>query len=534
MISAGSGPRVRSAALVLLVLLLAATSSGWSQAPIDLLLTGGRVLDGAGNPWVVQDIGVRGDRIVFVGHAKSAGITARDTVDVSGLVVTPGFIDAHSHAELEEPYGRDALPFLFQGITTVVLGVDGGGTNAIRETFATYRANSIGVNVIRFVGHGAARREVMGSAARAPTPTELDAMKAYIRRGMEEGAVGISTGLFYSPGTFATTDEVVEVTRVAAEYGGIYDTHDRDLGASYPGIGFLNSMREAIEIGERAGTPVIFSHLSPQGRQNYGRANQAAALIDSARARGVNVMAAHHPYTATQSNLRSYTVPDWAAAGGEREMLARFQDPETVKRLDDETMRMLAIRGGAEKILFADPRPSLNGKTLAEVATGMGLPVPATVRTILAEGNASVMNLDLYDTENIKYLAQREWMMTCSDGRTPPPGADITHPRPFGAFPRKLRMVALDDSLVSLPFVVRGMTSLATTFFGIPDRGLVRPGSYADLAIFDLSRVRDRATFEDPHQYAEGAVHVLVNGRFAIRDGKATNTLAGKPLPRGG
>jgi N-acyl-D-amino-acid deacylase len=245
-------------------------------------------------------------------------------------------------------------------------------------------------------------------------------------------------------------------------------------------------------------------------------------------------MAAHHPYTATQSNLRSYTVPDWAAAGGEREMLARFQDPETVKRLDDETMRMLAIRGGAEKILFADPRPSLNGKTLAEVATGMGLPVPATVRTILAEGNASVMNLDLYDTENIKYLAQREWMMTCSDGRTPPPGADITHPRPFGAFPRKLRMVALDDSLVSLPFVVRGMTSLATTFFGIPDRGLVRPGSYADLAIFDLSRVRDRATFEDPHQYAEGAVHVLVNGRFAIRDGKATNTLAGKPLPRGG
>jgi len=502
--------------------------------PVDLLLLNGRVLDGAGNPWVVRDIGVAGDRIVFVGQAGSAGVISRDTVDVTGLLVTPGFVDAHSHAELDQPYGRDALPFLYQGITTVVLGVDGGGTNAISETFAGYRANGIGVNVIHFVGHGAARRAVMGSEARAPTASELDAMKSYIRRGMEEGAVGISTGLFYSPGTFAATDEVVEVTRVAAEYGGIYDTHDRDLGAAYPGIGFLNSMREAIEIGERAGTAVIFSHLSPQGKQNYGRANEAAALIDAARARGVNVMAAHHPYTATQSNLRSYTVPDWAAAGGDGAMLARFQDSETVTRLDDETMRMLAIRGGAEKILFADPRPALNGKTLAEVATEMGLPVPATVRRILTEGNAAVMNLDLYDTENIKYLARMEWMMTCTDGRTPPPGADITHPRPFGAFPRKLRMVALEDSVVSLPFVVRGMTSLATTFFGIPDRGMVRPGLYADLAIFDLSRVRDRATFEDPHQYAEGAVHVLVNGRFAIRDGKATHTLAGKPLPRGG
>jgi len=195
---------------------------------------------------------------------------------------------------------------------------------------------------------------------------------------------------------------------------------------------------------------------------------------------------------------------------------------------------MMAIRGGAEKIRFVDERKELNGKTLAQVADSLKLPVPATARKVLEGGNASVMNMDLYDLANIRYLARMDWMMTCTDGRATPPGIEITHPRPYGAFSRKLRMLALDDSVITLPFAVRSMTGLAATFLGLQDRGLVRRGFAADLAVFDLSRLRDKATYDAPHQYSEGTVHVIVNGRFAIRDGKATGTLAGEPLLRGG
>jgi N-acyl-D-amino-acid deacylase len=503
-------------------------------AVLDVLLINGRVIDGAGNPWVRQDVGVRGDRIAYVGLAAVDRPAAKDTVDVSGLVITPGFIDVHSHADLDTEHGRPGLAFLFQGITTAVLGVDGAGASTLHSTFDMYRRSGIGLNALHYVGHGAARSSVMGSAARAPTATEMDAMARFVRRGMEEGAIGLSTGLFYSPGTFAATDEVVELNRVAAGFGGIYDTHDRDLGAAYPGVGFLESMKEAITIGERAGTPVIFSHIGPQGRANYGRAADAVRLIEEARARGVNVMAAQHVYTATQSNLRSYTIPDWAAAGGQAAMLQRFRDPEVVQRLDRETMEMLAIRSGAEKIRFVDARRELNGRTLAQVADSLRLPVPAAVRRILEGGNASVMNMDLYDLANIRFLSRFDWMMTCTDGRPAAPGVEMTHPRPYGAFTRKLRLLALDDSVITLPFAVRSMTSLAATFLGLPDRGLVRRGFAADLAVFDLAKLRDRATYESPQQHAEGTVHVLVNGRFAIRDGRSTGTLAGEPILRGG
>jgi N-acyl-D-amino-acid deacylase len=520
---------------ILLAIVCLAGRAVAAQAPqADVLLLGGHVLDGAGNPWVRHDVAIRGDRVVFVGNARDARLSARDTVNVSGLLITPGFVDMHSHAEFETPHGRQALSFLYQGITTAVVGVDGGGTNNLRETFEGYVTAGIGLNALHYVGQGAARGAVMGAADRAPTAQEMEAMKAYIRKGMEEGALGLSTGLFYSPGFFASTDEVVELNRVAAAYGGIYDTHDRDLGAAYQGIGYLNSTKEGIEIGERAGTPVIFSHFNPQGRHNYGRANEGARLIEEARARGVNVMAAQHPYNATQSSLSAYAIPRWASVGGQAGMVRRFEDPEIVKRLDIETVEMLEIRGGAGKILFVDERPELNGKTLAQVATTWGLPVPAAVRRILRDGNASVMNLELYDDANTRYLATRDWMMTCTDGRTPEPGREVVHPRPYGAFTKKLRWLVLEDSVISLPFAVRGMTSLAATFLGVPDRGLVRPGFYADLAVFDVARIRDRATYENPHQYSEGTVHVLVNGTFAIRDGKHTGALAGKPIARGG
>lgn len=501
----------------------------------DLLLTGGSVLDGTGAPAADRDLAIAGDRITFLGDAAAAGVRARDTLDVSGLLVTPGFIDMHSHAELDEEYGRPGRPFLHQGITSVVLGLDGGGDADVRDRLASWAERGIGVNGLLFVGHGAARRAVMGMADRAPTPQELERMKAFVRKGMDEGAQGLSSGLFYLPGSYAETEEVIELARVAAEYpGAIYDTHDRDLGAAYPPFGYLESVAEGIRIGEEAGTKVIFSHFNPQGAHNYGRAPEGAALIEEARARGVDVQAAQHVYTATQSNLRSYTIPGWAVAGGDSAMLRRFDHPDTVRLIDAQTREMLAIRGGPEKLLFADPRPELNGHTLADVAGVWGVPAPEAARRILREGNAAVMNLDLYDAWNTRYLAQKPWMMTCTDGRDPGPGQNVTHPRVFGAFTKKLRDLVLDEQVVSLPFAVRSMTGLAADFLGWTDRGYLREGARADVAVLDTARVRDVATYEDPQRYAEGTVHVLVNGVLSIRDGAPTGALAGRPLVRGG
>jgi N-acyl-D-amino-acid deacylase len=502
--------------------------------PLDLLILNGRVLDGTGNPWFFQDLGVAGDRIAFVGNAALRGAAARDTLDAAGLLVTPGFWDVHSHADPDAPSGRAALPQLTQGITTVVLGVDGRGSDSIAAIYAGYRANGIAVNVIRHVGHGSARSSVLGMAHRAPTPEELERMKAYVRRGMEQGAAGLSTGLYYTPGTFATTDEVVELARVAAEYGGVYDTHDRDLGVAYQGVGYLGSIREGIEIAERAGLPAIFSHFNAQGPANYGKAPEGARLIDEARARGVNVMAGQHVYDASGCSLVACTLPRWAAEGGEDSMKARLADPEVRRRLRPQIAELVTMVGGPTKLRFTDRRPDLFGRTLAEVAADRRQPVVETILDLLATGNASVINHDIYDPRNTDFLAQRDWMMTCTDGGTPVFGEGIVHPRTYGAFPRKLRQFVYDRPIISLPFAVRGMTSLAATFFGQPDRGLIRPGFYADIVVLDQARLRDRATYDEPHQYSEGVVHVLVNGRLALRDGQATGVLAGRPLTRRG
>ncbi|HXV86712.1 MAG TPA: amidohydrolase family protein [Gemmatimonadales bacterium] len=503
------------------------------EAPLDVLLVNGKVLDGTGNPWFFRDIGIAGDRIAFVGDAELEGVAARDTLDVAGFLVTPGFWDVHSHADPDTETGRAALPQLTQGITTVVLGMDGRGASNVAEIFAGYRANGIAVNVVRFVGHGSARGSVLGMANRAPTPEELDRMKAYVQRGMEEGAAGLSTGLYYTPGTFATTDEVVELARVAARYGGLYDTHDRDLGVAYKGVGYLGSIREAIEIAERAGLPAIFSHFNAQGPANYGKAPQGARLIEEARARGVNVMAGQHVYDASGCSLVACTLPRWAAEGGEDSMKARLADPEVRRRLRPEVTELLGMVGGPTKLRFTDRRPELFGRTLAQVAAERRQPAVETILELVASGgNASVINHDIYDPNNTDFLAQQDWMMTCTDGGTPEFGEGMVHPRTYGAFPRKLRQFVYDRPIVRLPFAVRGMTSLAATFYQHPDRGLIKEGVYADLVVLDEARIGDRATYDQPHQYSEGVVHVLVNGQVALRNGQATGVRAGRPLPR--
>ncbi len=513
---------------LLLAGLLIAACGGTPE--YDLVLSGGQVYDGTGAEPVTADVALRDGRIAAVGTVDAE--RAAEVLDVTGLIVAPGFIDAHSHAELDEEYGRDARPFLTQGITTVALGLDGGGPWRVAERLGRWEEGGIGVNALTFVGQGEVREAVMGMDPRPPVPDELERMRSMVRQGMEEGAFGLSTGLFYTPGFYATTEEVIELARVAAEWeGAIYDTHDRDLGASYGGIGYDASVAEGIRIGEESGLRVIFSHFNPQGATNYGRAQVGARMIEEARARGVEVWAAQHPYTATQSNLRAYALPRWASAGGQPEIERRFADPDTLALLSVQITESLAMRGGPAKILFVDEDPRLNGRTLEQVAAEWDRTVPETVRAILTEsGNARVMNLDLYDLENTRYLATMPWMMTCTDGRTPAAGQRITHPRVYGAFPRKMRLFALDGDDIDVEFAIRSFTGLAADFFRLQDRGYVRPGMWADLVVLDLDAYRDLATMDDPHRYSEGAVHVLVNGTFAVRGGAFLGALAGRAL----
>jgi N-acyl-D-amino-acid deacylase len=350
---------------------------------------------------------------------------------------------------------------------------------------------------------------------------------------MQEGAFGLSSGLFYVPGTYASTEEVIELGKVAAEFdNAIYDTHDRDLGAVFQGIGYEASVEEGIRITEESGLRGIFSHYNLQGAHNYGRADVGAKLINDARARGVDIWAAHHPYTATQSSLRAYTMPYWASAGGEDEMVARFDDDGVAAEIKTATDAMLRIRGGADKILFVDQRPDLNGKTLADVSAERELSPAETVQWILRDGNASVMNLELYDHDNTRRLAQEAWMMTCTDGRTPHPDTPITHPRTFGAFPKKMRHFVFEENLLEPEFVIRSFSGLAADFYSLPDRGYLREGYIADIVVIDPDNYRDNATFDEPRKLSDGVVHALVNGQFAIRDNETTDARAGTALRR--
>ena len=515
---------------LILPLLLAGLSCTGGEPDYDLILRGGTVVDGTGVTALEADVAIDDGRIADVGDLSS--VRGAEEIDVTGQVVAPGFIDMHSHAELEEDYGRDGRPFLAQGITTVVMGVDGGGTWEVGDRLARWARDGIGVNALAYVGHESIREAVLGMDDRAPTEDEMERMKSMVRKGMEEGALGLSTGLFYTPGFYATTEEVIELSRVAAEWdGAIYDTHDRDLGATYQGVGYDASVAEGIRIGEESGLRVIFSHFNPQGAPNYGRADVGAGMIEDARARGVEVWAAQHPYTATQSNLRAYALPRWAAAGGPEAIAARFAHPDTAAILRRQITESLAMRGGPGQILFGDPDPRLNGKTLAQVAEEWGMGVPATVRRILEEnGNATVMNLELYDPANTRYLARMPWMMTCTDGRTPAEGQKVVHPRVYGAFPKKLHEFVVEEGLLELPFAIRSFSGLAADFLRLEDRGYLRPGMRADVVVLDLDRYRDLATYEEPHQYAEGVTQLLVNGVFAIRNGAFTGAMAGEAI----
>ncbi len=503
-----------------------------SEQSLDLLFEGGQVVDGSGSPARRADVGIRGDRIVFVGDAAQAKLRAARTINASGLIVAPGFIDPHTHTgpDLSDPARSSNLPYLMQGVTTVVVGNDGAGPDRVAEMLSKWQQQGIGTNAALYVGHGTVRREVMGMADAAPTPEQLEQMKALVAKAMDEGALGLSTGLFYVPGSFAKTDEVIELAKVAAAKGGIYDTHMRDED-SYS-IGLLGSIKATIRIGREAKIPVHISHIKALGPAVWGKSVDAIRLIREARAQGLDVTADQYPYTGSGTDLVASLLPHWAQAGGREEMLVRLRDASLRQRLVAEMAENLQRRGGADSLLFtSSAAPDLLGKTLASVARERKLsPVEAALALITesaeknTRGRLAVASFNMSERDVERFMRQ-DFVMTGSDGS---PG----HPRKYGTFPRKIRVYVFEKKIITLPFAVHASSALTAQTLHLRDRGLLRPGAFADVIVFDPATIADRATYEKPEVLATGMKYVTVNGRLTIDNGQYTGALAGRALRR--
>jgi N-acyl-D-amino-acid deacylase len=517
----------RYCASLLLCLATAACGAGYQQ--YDVIIRNGTIVDGSGGAPYVADVGIRGDRIAAVGSLAGAG--ADRVIDAAGLHVTPGYIDVHSHAGEALAGARlsTAHALLAQGITTVFINPDGGGAIDQAGQRARLLEHGLGVNVAQLVPHGAIRSRVLGNSDRDPTAAELARMREYVRLGMEEGAFGLSSGLFYTPGSWSKTEEVIEMARALAPYGGVYSSHIRDE-ADYD-IGVVASVDEVIRIAREAGVTGVVSHIKALGPNVWGTSVPIVANIEAARAAGVSVWADQYPYDASATGFVAALVPAWAREGGALQQ--RMAEPATAARIRADMAENLARRGGGARIMFRGSGP-MAGRTLADVAAERGLSeLDAAVQIVQGGSAPGIISFNMHEDDIARYMRQ-PWMMTSTDGGLSVLGDGVPHPRNYGAFARKIRKYVVEDGVITLPFAVRSMTALAAEVFGMEDRGVIREGAIADIAVFDLRAVNDPASFDQPHQLSEGMVHVLVNGVFAIADGSFTDALAGQVLHRRG
>lgn len=519
-------PVRRSLVVALAALALAATPE--AQTRFDLLIRGGQVLDGSGGPARRADVGITGDRIRAVGDLSAA--TAATVIDARGLVVTPGFIDVHSHAGpgLATAGLREGRPVLAQGITTVLVNPDGGGPVDLAAQRAGYEQAGIGLNVGLMVPHGSVRQAVLGMSDRDPSPADQARMNALVREGMRAGAFGLSSGLYYAPGSYSKTSEVVAMAQTVAPFKGTYSSHIRDE-ADY-GVGVVAAVDEVIAIAEQAGITGVVTHMKALGPASWGLSKTLVAHIEAARARGVSVWADQYPYEASGTGIVGALMPRWAQVGG-RDVMVRRITGELRGKVRDEVKANLARRGGADTFLVSEYQPdtSIEGKRLSDLAKAAGLAPEEYALTLLEKGDAGLVSFNMSE-DDIAHIMQQPWTMTCTDGGLQPATEGKPHPRSYGAFPRKLERYVEGRGVVALPFAIRSMTALAAEVFGIRDRGVVRQGAFADVLVFDPARVRERSTYEDPHQLADGLDTIVVNGRVARDRGRFTGALAGRVL----
>lgn len=531
-----------------------------TDGPYDLILKGGWIVDGSGNPRYRGDVGVRGDRIVAVGFLGTS--TARETLDVRGLVVAPGFIDMMGQSEINALIDNRVLSKITQGITTEVTG-EGGSVAPLTDRlvqddsdamkkwhyredwrdlngyFAQLERQGVTLNIAMFVGATQVRLAVVGKENRAPTAAELDHMAAIVDTLMEQGALGVWTALEYAPASYSKSDELIALARAASRHGGIYASHMRDEGQHID-----EALEEVFRIAKEAGIPAEVSHLKLSGRRSWGQMPRVLAKIDSARAAGLDVTADQYPYIRAATSLDA-SIPTWAESGGWDSLLIRLRDPATRARLHAEivnpkTESFFVAAGGGTGVLitgtFQDSLRYMQGKTVAQIAALHHRDTVETVFDIvLAEGGHRTDAVyAIMREDDVRAAMQKWWVAVNTDfgGVAPdgPLGTQSAHPRAYGTFPRILGYYSRDQKLFPLEFAVRKMTSLAAQRVGLADRGLLRSGMYADITVFNPATVIDRATFEQPHQTSVGIEYVFVNGQMVLKKGQMTNARPGRGL----
>jgi N-acyl-D-amino-acid deacylase len=515
----------------LLALLAAASLLGRASAgePFDLILRGGRVIDGTGNPSIMADVAVKDGRIVQVGRVDGA---AEVEIDARGLVVAPGFIDVHTHSESVASTPK-AENFIRMGVTSIVTGNCGGSAENVREFFERIERTGVALNVATLYGHNTARREAMGgSFDRLPTPEELGKMRELVEQGMRDGAVGLSTGLIYLPGTFSHTEEIIEIAKVAAKYDGIYASHMRNEANS-----IMDSLTELFRISREAGIRAEISHIKLSGNSAWGRTAEVLGAIERARAEGLEITQDQYVYPASSTGI-STLIPTSAREGSRDDFQKRIEDPVRKARIVAD-MKARLRSSGREDFSYAfiasyRTDSSLNGKNMrdaAKIKRGSDSLDDQIELILEIEKNGGAGGIfHGMSEDDLQIFLQHPNTMFASDGGPREGASGVPHPRSYGNNARVLGRYVRDLKLLRLEEAVRKMSSLPATAFRLRDRGAIREGAWADIVVFDPNTVRDVATFGDPHHHAEGFRHVLVNGQPVIRDWRLTDARPGKAL----
>ncbi len=547
--------------LLMPLLLWAAAAQAAPAQPYDIVIRNGHIVDGGGSPWYAGDVGIRGGRIAAIGNL--AGAVARRTIDAGGMVVAPGFIDMLGQSELTILVNPHLPSKIYQGITTEITGEGSSAAplndaivhadrvtyehygieprwRTFREYFARLARQGMGINLASYVGATQVRRMVLGDADRAPAAAELERMRALVREAMADGAIGLSTSLQYAPAPYAKTEELIALAAEAAKSGGIYASHIRDEGN-----GILSALDEAFRIGREAHIPVEIWHLKAAGKNNWGRMPEIVARIEQARRSGVDVGANTYAYTAW-FNTFSAVIPPWAHDGGDAKLIERLKDPATRARIrremesttGDWNNEWQEVPGPESILLCAVQNPKLaplQGKNIAEIAKLWGKDPIDTVFDLLIEDQAfTEVAMSAMSEPDVTLALQQPWVSICNDSQGTAPdgllGKEHPHPRAYGTFPRILAKYVREEKKLTLEDAIRKFTGLPAARMRLADRGVLKAGMWADVAVFDPATIRDRATFEQPNQLSEGMRFVLVNGVLVIDEGKMTNALPGKVL----
>lgn len=497
----------------------------------DILIKNGRLIDGSGNSWYYADVGIIKGKIAFVGKVNDR--EALHVIDAKGLIVSPGFIDVHAHIEGSEMEVPTADNFILDGVTTVVTGNCGGSNLEVAKYFNRLDSVKTSINIATLIGHNTVRRAVMGDVNRAPSDQEQLKMNALVESAMREGAVGLSTGLIYVPGTYAKTEEVVSLAKVASQFNGVYASHIRDEGDEVD-----KAVNEAINIGREAKIPVEISHFKVTYKPNWGRSTETIGLVEKARLEGLDVTMDQYPYIASSTTLDT-TLPTWAFSGGRDSLKLRLNDPVIRARIKKEMLdglkdKKLKNYSYAQVARYA-PDTTFNGKNISEINKLKGRKPKAaneaeTILEMIAAINRTQMVYFSMSEEDLKRILQYPFNMIASDAGIARYGSGMPHPRAYGTNARVLGRYVREQKVIRIEEAIRRMTSLPAQKFNLRDRGLIREGMAADIVIFDESIVGDAATYTQPHAYSNGFKYVLVNGQVVVDSGKHSGVRSGQVL----